>query len=196
MTDRWGGEITGVILVGGKSSRMGRDKAFLELDGQTLFDRVLGLFREQFERVILVGDRAERFAGYGLPVVPDRYPGSSLGGLYTGLETAPSPYVFAAACDLAFPSASVLDALCALRGGCDAAVARTRRGWEPLFALYAKSCLPAIREQLERGNCCAFAYYPHVNVKSLEESELSRLDPQGTAFVNLNTPHDLQAARR
>ena len=78
-------DITGVILVGGKSRRMGRDKAFLDVAGKSLFERVLEVFRESFDRIVLVGDREERFAAYGLPVLPDIYPGSSLGGLYTGL---------------------------------------------------------------------------------------------------------------
>ena len=69
-------DITGVILVGGKSSRMGRDKAFLAVFGQSLLvERVLQVFRNNFARVLLVGDRAERFAGYGLPVLPDIHPG-------------------------------------------------------------------------------------------------------------------------
>ena len=76
-------DITGVILVGGKSRRMGRDKAFLEVAGKPLIERVLEVFRNSFTQVILVGNREERFAGYGLPVLPDIYPGSALGGLYT-----------------------------------------------------------------------------------------------------------------
>ena len=64
-------DITGVILVGGKSRRMGRDKAFLQIAGKTLFERVLEIFRESFDRLVLVGDRAERFTGYALPVLPD-----------------------------------------------------------------------------------------------------------------------------
>lgn len=192
MPDRWSGEITGVVLVGGKSRRMGTDKAFLELSGQPLFERTLGLFREQFDRILLVGDRPERFAGYGLPVIPDHFPGSSLGGLYTGLLEAASPYIFVASCDLAFPSAPVLAALCDLRQGCDAAVPETARGFEPLFALYAKSCLGPMRKQLERGEYCAYAYYPQIQVRHLRAPDLARLDPAGTAFVNLNTPEQFR----
>ena len=61
-------DITGVILVGGKSRRMGRDKAFLEVAGRPLFEIILDLFRESFSRILLVGNREERFASYGLPV--------------------------------------------------------------------------------------------------------------------------------
>ena len=95
-------DITGVILVGGKSRRMGRDKAFLQIVGKTLFERVLEIFRESFDRIVLVGDRAERFAAYDLPVLPDIYPGSALGGLYTALYHAETEYIFVSSCDLPF----------------------------------------------------------------------------------------------
>src|SRR6266496_3487290 len=134
-------DITGVILVGGKSRRMGRDKAFLEVSGKPLFERVLTVFRESFDRIVLVGDREDRFTGYGLPVVPDIYPGSALGGLYTGLHHATTEYVFVAPCDLIFPDGELLRYLCSLKDGYDAVVAAPGHGFEPLFALYAKSCL-------------------------------------------------------
>ncbi|MFH2121298.1 MAG: NTP transferase domain-containing protein [Pseudomonadota bacterium] len=60
-------------------------KGRLQIAGKPLFERVLEVFRESFDRLVLVGDRAERFSCYGLPVLPDIYPGSALGGLYTGL---------------------------------------------------------------------------------------------------------------
>ncbi|GFO70840.1 hypothetical protein GMLC_44190 [Geomonas limicola] len=190
MPEMWEREVTGVILVGGKSRRMGQDKAFLPVSGRPLFEGVLELFRAQFSRILLVGDREERFADYGLPILADQFPGSSLGGLYTGLSQAPSPYVFVASCDLAYPSAQVLKKICTLREGHDAVVPRTAHGFEPLFALYAKSCLNPIKEQLKRGEFCAYAYYPQLKIRYLAGEELSRLDPAGTAFVNLNTPEE------
>jgi len=183
-------EITGVILVGGKSRRMGRDKAFLEVAGKPLFARVMELFADSFAQVALVGNREERFAGYGLPVVPDIYPGSSLGGLYTGLLHASTDYVFVSSCDLPFPNGAVLRYLCSLRNGYDAVVPDTAHGYEPLFALYAKSCLGPIREQLESGDFCAYAWYPQVRVRYAADEELAPFDRDGRAFMNVNTPEE------
>ena len=183
-------DITGVILVGGKSRRMGRDKAFLKVGGIPIFERVLAVFSENFERVVLVGDRKERFAGYGLPILPDIYPGSSLGGLYTGLHNAATEYVFVSSCDLPFPSAEVLRLLCSLRDGFDAVVPRTKYGYEPLFALYAKSCLGPIKTSLDSGDCCAYAYYPQIRVRYVHYEELAHLDRDGRAFLNVNTPDE------
>lgn len=190
MSENLTDEITGLILVGGKSRRMGRDKAFLEVGGKTLFERILELFKASFERVLLIGNQEERFAPYGLPVVPDIFPGSSLGGLYTGLYHAETEYVFVSSCDLPFPSASVLRYLCSLRDGHDAVVPSTKYGYEPLFALYAKSCLGPIKELLERGEFCAYAYYPQIRVRYVPSEELAPFDPDHRAFVNVNTPEE------
>ena len=182
--------VTGVILVGGKSRRMGKDKAFLEVDGVPIFDRVLAVFNECLSRVLLVGNREERFAAYGLPVVPDIYPGSSLGGLYTGLYSAQTEYVFVSSCDLPFPSAEILRHLCSLKDGFDAVVPSTPYGYEPLFALYSKSCLEPIKALLDRGEFCAYAYYPQIRVRYVPPEELAHFDRDGRAFLNVNTPEE------
>ena len=183
-------DITGIILVGGKSRRMGQDKAFLKVGGIPIFERVLAVFRENFKHVVLIGDREERFADSGLPVVPDIYPGSALGGLYTGLHHAESEYVFVSSCDLPFPSAEVLRYLCSLINGFDAVVPTTAHGYEPLFAVYSKNCLGPIREHLDNGDFCAYAYYPQVRVRYVPFEELAHIDRDGRTFLNINTPEE------
>lgn len=181
-------DITGVILVGGKSRRMGRDKAFLEMAGKPLFRRVLELFQESFSRVVLVGGVPERFASYHLPLLPDIYPGSPLGGIYTALSQVETDLVFVSSCDLPFPNEAVLRYICSLSDGFDAVVPETPKGYEPLFALYGKNCLDQIRSQLESGDFCAYAWYPLAKVRVVSPAELASLDPDGSAFCNINTP--------
>ena len=183
-------DITGVILVGGKSRRMGKDKAFLEFLGKPLLERVLEIYRERFHRILLVGDRPERFAGYGLPVLEDIFPGSALGGLYTGLCHAPTEYVFISPCDLPFPNKDVLDHICSLRKGFDAVVPTTQRGFEPLFALYAKKCIEPMRRLLESGNYCVYDFYPQVRIRYVPDEELAPLAREGGSFLNINTPEE------
>ena len=190
MSDTLASDITGIILVGGKSRRMGTDKAFLKVGGVPIFERVLSVFRQCFTRIVLVGDRAERFRPYGLPVLADTYPGSSLGGLYTGLSQAETPYVFVSCCDLPYALAEIVRHLCSLRAGFDAVVVTTADGYEPLFALYGKGCLPAMKDLLDSGRCCAYAYYPRVNVRFVPYHEIAGLDPDGQAFLNVNTPEE------
>jgi molybdenum cofactor guanylyltransferase len=189
-------DVTGVILVGGKSRRMGVDKAFLEIEGTPLFVRVLRVFRGTFERTILIGSPAERFACHGLPVYPDIYPGSALGGLYTGLVHAGTPYIFVSACDLPYPSSAVARNLASLRHGFDAVVPKGVDGFEPLFAVYSTGCREPVRHFLENGKLCIFDLYPELNVRYVLAEELTRLDGGERTFVNVNTPEDLARVTR
>jgi molybdopterin-guanine dinucleotide biosynthesis protein A len=184
------GEITGVILVGGKSRRMGKDKAFLEISGRPILERVLQIHRDRFQRILLVGDRGERFAGYGLPVLEDIFPGCSLGGLYTGLYHAQTEYIFVSPCDLPYPNREILDLVCSLREGNDAVVPATERGFEPLFTLYGKKCLNPMRDLLESGSRRISDFYPRVRTRYVSDAELSPLDREGISFMNVNTPEE------
>jgi len=189
-------DITGVILVGGRSRRMGQDKALMEFQGRPLFERILDVCREVCGTVILVGDRPERFNGYGLPVLPDLYPGSALGGLYTGLRHAATPAIFAAACDLPFPSGAIMRHLISLRGDHDAVVPVTTQSLEPLFAVYAKSCLEPMRLMLEAGNLRIYDLYPRIRTRYVDAAELAPLDEEGTSLLNINTPVDYRGVTR
>ena len=188
--------ITGVILVGGKSRRMGKDKAFLDVCGKPLFERVLEVFRESFAQTILVGNRDERFAGYGLQIVPDIYPGSALGGLYAGLRHAATDYVFVAPCDMIFPNVKLLRHICSLKDGFNAVVPKSAYGFEPLYALYDKNCLEPIRGMLEQGNPRITSLYPQILVRFLCGEELEFFDKDGKSFFNINTPEEFVRARK
>lgn len=185
-------EITGVILAGGKSRRMGRDKAWLPVDGQALFERVLTVMRELFPRVVIAGDRPD-LARPGLPAVADLYPGSALGGLYTGLQQAATPYIFVTACDIPHPDPAIIRTLCDLRQGYDLVVIRTVEGFEPLFAVYGKNCLQPMRELLDAGNFRIYDFYDRVRVRYVGEDELP-VDWR-RALCNINTPQDYAALK-
>jgi molybdopterin-guanine dinucleotide biosynthesis protein B/molybdopterin-guanine dinucleotide biosynthesis protein len=182
-------DVTGVILAGGRSSRMGRDKAVLELGGVSFFERILSVFRSLFPHVLIAGDRPD-LAAPDLPCFPDRYPGSALGGLYTGLLAAETPYVFVAACDMPCPDPELIRAILAQRSGYDVVVPQTPAGLEPLFALYGKACLEPMRTLLEAKNYRVYDFYPEVRVRYLESAAL----PPGweRALINVNTPEELQ----
>jgi molybdopterin-guanine dinucleotide biosynthesis protein A len=182
-------DVTGVILAGGRSSRMGRDKAHLKIDGASLFDRVLSTLRPFFSQVLIAGDRPD-LSRPGVPSLPDRYPGSSLGGLYTALDASSTEWVFVAPCDLPYPDPAMVACLLALREGWDAVVPRTPEGLEPLFALYRKSCLKPMREMLERGEYRVYDFYGTVRVRYVDVAEL----PAGweRALRNVNTPEEFR----
>ncbi len=188
-------DVTGVILVGGQSRRMGRDKALLPLGGKPLVERAIDAFRQFFARTLLVGDRGERFREFGVEIVPDIHPGSALGGLHTGLARAGTPYVFVSACDVPWPDPRVIARLCSLRGGYDVVVPRTADGLDPLFALYGTGCLPAMERMLREGNYRIFDFYPEVRTRYVEEEELADVVTPGRTFVNVNTPEEFETIR-
>jgi molybdopterin-guanine dinucleotide biosynthesis protein B/molybdopterin-guanine dinucleotide biosynthesis protein len=184
--------VTGVILVGGKSRRMGRDKALLEINGRTLFETTLAAFREALDTVILVGDRPERFAGSAIPIYPDIYPGSALGGLYTGLVRAETSHIFVSSCDLPYPSPAIIRRLVELAPANDVVVPETAAGYEPLFAVYSQECREPIRRQLEDGNFCVYDFYPQVRTRVVTADELAGLADLDRCFLNLNTPEEFR----
>ena len=188
-------DITGVILVGGKSSRMGFDKAFLKINGITLFEKVLLVFRKLFNKIILIGDEGKRFAAYGLEVYPDIYPGSALGGLYTGLFHAETQYIFVSACDMPFPSNIMIRHLVSGTEGFDVVVPQTPEGCEPLFAVYSKRCLGSMKGMLKSGNFRIYDFYPEVRTRYLVAAELFCPGSLRKALLNVNTPEELKQIR-
>ncbi|KIH75534.1 molybdenum cofactor guanylyltransferase [Geoalkalibacter ferrihydriticus] len=182
-------DVTGVILAGGRSRRMGRDKATLRVGGQTLFARTLEMLRGIFPRVLIAGDRPD-LAMPETPSVPDIYPGSALGGLHGALSAAQSPWIFVVPCDLAHPDPDLVRFILSHRNGCDLVVPRTPQGLEPVFALYHKNCLPLMEQMLVRGDYRIFDFYRQVHARYLEADSL----PAGwqRALLNLNTPDDLR----
>ena len=182
-------DVTGVILAGGRSRRMGQDKATLEFGGETLFARTLAMLRRLFPYVLIAGDRPD-LARPEVPSVPDIYPGSALGGIHGGLAAAATDWIFVVPCDLAFPDPELVRFILGHRDGCDIVVLRTPVGLEPVFALYHQNCLPAMEEMLARGDYRIYDFYDQVRVRYLDAEML----PVGwqRSLLNLNTPEDLR----
>jgi molybdopterin-guanine dinucleotide biosynthesis protein len=190
-TDRFP-DVTGVLLAGGKSRRMGRDKAGIMLNGQSLCELSLGLLLRFFTTVFIAGDRPE-LAGPELQAIPDLYPGSALGGLHTGLKTAKTDWIFVAPCDMPFPDGRIVERLLRHRNGFDAVVPRTPQGYEPVFALYHKNCLPQMESMLQQNSFRIYDFYQRIRIRFLDPPEL----PEGwqRSLINVNTPQDLARIR-
>jgi molybdopterin-guanine dinucleotide biosynthesis protein A len=185
-------DVTGVILAGGRSSRMGRDKAMLKMGAVTLFDRILGIMQSFFLRVIIAGDRPD-LSRPGIPCYSDYYPGSALGGLYTGLFEAKTDMIFVSSCDIPFPAPDIIRILLSDREGYDVVVPLTPDGFEPLFALYHKNCLPAMRDMLERKAYRIFDFYPLVRIRYRQAGELP--PDWRWSLMNVNTPEEFNSLK-
>ena len=186
-------DTTGVLLAGGKSLRIGYDKTGIEISGQSLLSRSLDLLRHYFSSVLIAGDRPD-LAMDDIPAIPDIYPGSALGGLYTGLKSAHTDWIFVAPCDMPYPDPRILELLLKLRNGYDAVVPRTPQGYEPVFALYHKSCLPHMKSMLQQGQYRIYDFYQSINVHYLEWQHM----PEGweRSLLNINTPEQLEQLQK
>jgi molybdopterin-guanine dinucleotide biosynthesis protein A len=185
--------ITGVLLAGGKSLRMGHDKARIEIGGQPLLSRSLDLLCRYFTTVLIAGDRPD-VARPGIPAIPDIYPGSALGGLYTGLQSAQTEWIFVAPCDMPYPDPKILELLLKQRDGADAVVPRTPHGYEPVFALYHKNCLPHMEAMLQQGQYRIYDFYQRIKVNYLDWQQM----PAGweRSLLNINTPEQLEQLQK
>ena len=191
-------DVTGVLLAGGKSLRMGEDKRFLSVGDKTLFDRSLAVLRAVFQNVLVVIAQDSPPLQADVPVLRDLAPDcGSLGGLYTGLKQAVTPTVFAIACDMPFLDAATVRYFVELKGNADVVMAKLDNGWQPMHALYHQRCLP-VMERLIGARALQIhqlATHPSLAVRVVTAEELSAIDPYGRSFYNVNTPSDLEKAR-
>lgn len=182
-------DVTGVILAGGRSRRMGQDKATLVINGEPIFARTLRVLQQVFLNVLIAGERPDLVVP-GVHCVADIFPGSALGGIHAGLTESTTPWVFVAPCDLPYPNAQLIHYLLTCRKGYDIVVPRTGTGLEPVFALYHKKCLSAMEEMLARGDYRIYDFYDQFRVCYVDmESFPANLQ---RALCNINTPEDLR----
>jgi molybdopterin-guanine dinucleotide biosynthesis protein A len=187
-----------IILAGGKSQRMGKDKAFIRFHGETLVSRILDRLEGLAEEVIVIAPRSPENLPRGVQFAPDLLPGRGpLGGLYTALSVASHQIIAVVACDMPFVNAKLLayqrDIL--LSEDLDVVVPSSEKGLEPLHAIYRKnSCLPRVRKTLEAGKGQLISWFPSVKVHILAPEESNTFDRRGLIFLNVNTPEELSKA--
>jgi molybdopterin-guanine dinucleotide biosynthesis protein A len=188
-----GRPVSAIVLAGGQSKRLGRDKALLEVEGQPLLARtVLRLAALSDDLLIVAGDPG-RYKPLALParLVSDERPGTgSLMGIYSGLHAARHPYALVVACDMPFLNLALLRYMLPLADGYDVVIPRLGGLYEPLHAIYSKSCLAHMSRLLEGGRRQIIAFFDQVQVRYVDEGEIDRFDPQHLSFVNVNTLDD------
>jgi len=193
------GQIEGFILAGGESSRMGREKALLEIGGEPLIVRTARLVESVTGGATVVGESAA-VGALGLPMLTDDWPGAGpLGAIATALRMAKSPWSLVVACDLPYLTKEWLEHLiaraAAREASADAVLAMNTRGAEPLSALYHKRAEPVIRAALERGTRKVTDGLASLRIEVIEPAEWKRFDSEGYLFKNMNSPEDYEEAR-
>ena len=187
-----------IVLAGGKSTRLGRDKASEPLLGRPLLQHVIERVVPSVDEIIIVQAPGRQSPPVSSPrplkLIEDAYPDTGpLGGICTGLLVTDAPRALAVACDMPLLSASLLRELFDRSASCDV-VMPVREYPEPLHAVYSHACLQPMRERLAAGQHKITGFLGAVNVCYVPEDECRRFDPEAHSFLNINTEGDLAYA--
>jgi molybdenum cofactor guanylyltransferase len=188
-----------IVLAGGRSSRMGTDKATLAWDGATLIQRTVAELRRLFDDVIVVCrlDQAGVMTDFGARVLSDDEPFQGpVTALHRGLDAIETDVAFACGCDLPFLKAEMAKALCTMAAGYEAAIPEIGGRLQVLHAAYHRNSAPVLQTMIEAGRHKLQELVPLLRARIVNQSDLSRYDQHLLSFVNVNTPAEYQHALR
>ena len=188
-------EVTCAILAGGKSKRMGRDKALIPVGDRALLSRVYAVAEEVFSDILVLSNLHTHLDKVRGPIVKDVIPRQGpMIGIVSALLYARTPYVFVLACDMPFLRKEAIEYVLTAARGEDIVIPKTEKGFEPLHALYNRSCISPLLSAIERGRMKIPDIFPLLSVKVVEGKEV--FASQGLSiFTNINTEEDLSRAQ-
>ena len=183
--------VTGVILAGGKSSRMGSNKALLPYRGGRFIEAIYRQLSGLLGEVLVVTGTPEQYAFLGCRMVSDLYHDIGvLAGLHAGLFHSHTSHIFAVACDMPYLNNTMIRMLLARRHQGDVIIPEGENGLEPLHAVYCRSCLPAMETALQTGKRRLISFFPEIQVTTVPGDTIRFVDPHLDSFRNINTPAD------
>jgi molybdopterin-guanine dinucleotide biosynthesis protein A len=192
--------MTSIILAGGKSLRLGRNKSLETIGGKNLVQWVIDRLAILSTEIIIATARGEEIPNCSdvmVKTVADVYPGKGpLAGIHSGLIASSSSRAIVVSCDTPFVSVSLLEYMTSICSRFDVVVPRIQMKTEPLCAVYSKNCIAPIQELLERNELQIIKLFSMVKVKYLEQHKIKSLDPEHLSFFNINNEADLDRARR
>jgi molybdopterin-guanine dinucleotide biosynthesis protein A len=192
--------MTSIILAGGRSSRLGREKALQIIEGKSLIQWVVDRLAILSTEIIIATAHGETIpcsSAVRIKTVADIYPRKGpLVGIYSGLIASSSSRAIVVGCDMPFLSVSLLEYMTQTLADFDVALPRIGEMVEPLCAVYSKSCLAPIQRLLEQNELGIRRLFGMVKAKYVEEDEISRFDPEHFSFFNINSQNDLKKARK
>lgn len=203
--------VTGVILAGGKSKRMGENKAFLHLGENTIIGHIIGCLQPIVDEILLITNSPDEYTHLNIRMYSDIVPNTgALGGIHTGLTYASHDTVLCVGCDSPFLNSDLLKHLLSVLEVHDAVIPYTtdiqtcekinqkKDGsitYQTLCAVYAKRCLPFIKEMFDESDYRVHALRERIDGLMLSPKEWKHYDPNGLSFININTPEDYIRAK-
>ena len=193
--------MTGIILAGGKSLRLGREKALEPVNNKRLIDRVISVICSICSEIIVVTNQEQYKrlvkANLRVKIEVDLVPGkSSLGGIYTGLAYTNTMYNLIVGCDMPFLNHALLSYLVQNAPGYDAVVPRVGKFLEPLHAVYTKNCMTAAEKFIAENTLSVNRIFKYVKTRYVDKDEVDLFDPDHLSFFNINTENELVEAER
>ena len=193
MSDRQKSEITGIVLSGGKSRRMGKEKGLCHFRGKALISYAIDTLKPLCSRLIIsANNKPNEYQLYGFQVISDEIPETGpIGGLYSCLKQSQSVINLVISCDTPFVTTEVYQELLNYIGEYQAVVPVQEDGFlEPITAIYQRSCLPVILQQIEKGEYKMMDLLARLNTKFVH-FDTNMSDSKPSLFHNLNSPEDL-----
>ena len=193
--------VTGAILAGGKSRRMGVNKAFLRLGNRTLIEHVIHRIQPIADEILIITNTHDEYNHLGIETKFDIIPNAgTLGGIHSALTKATNDAVVCVGCDIPFIDTNLLLYLISVLGEHDAVIPYTcsERGQltlQTLCAVYSKRCLPIIEKMLNDAEYRVHALKSHANINLIIPETWKKIDPDGYSFLNINTPDDFEIAQ-
>lgn len=186
-------DVSGVILAGGKSSRYGANKAFVEVDGIPLIERVAGILQSIFEQTVIVTNSPEEYSYLNMPMRRDIIPGlGPLGGIFTGLQMISGKAGFFVACDMPFLNPDLIRYMVGIKDAFDVVVPKITWKMEALHAMYGTKCTPHIEKLIHSENFQIVRLFKYVSVRYVGEDEIMQFDPELKSFFNINRPEEIR----
>ncbi len=175
----------------------GQPKALMDVGGRRIIERVVTAVTPAVDSLLIVTNTPDRYAFLGLPLVPDVYPDhGSLGGIYAGLKATAGQAAFTVACDMPFLHPDIIRLVVGHAHEADVIVPRAAGELQTLHAVYGTACLPHIEARLAAGRLKITGFFDEVRVLELPEAVFAPYRPPAIAFMNVNTPDDLDRARQ
>jgi len=194
--------VTSIILAGGRSSRLGREKLAEVIAGKSLIERAISSLSALSQEILIVISQKQARSSLSsytfskAKTVVDLYPEKgSLIGIYTGLVHSSNFLNLAVACDMPFLNLKLLRYMVKIAPGFDVVIPRIGDQMEPLHAVYSRNCIGPMEDQIKQGTLRVTGFFDSVKVRYVREEELDRFDPERLSFFNINTEADLKRAR-
>jgi molybdopterin-guanine dinucleotide biosynthesis protein A len=190
--------MTAIVLAGGKSSRLGRNKALQVIGGKSLIQWVVERLATVSAEIIIStasGETVPCSSAASIETVSDEYPGKGpLAGICSGLVASSSPRAIVVGCDTPFLSTGLLEHMIRISPTFDVVIPRIKNKVEPLCAVYSKNCVAPIRQLLQQNELKIIELLPMVRMRYVEEDEVDSFDPEHLSFFNINSQADLDRA--